>query len=79
VLKLWFDHIVPVLGRLVLDRDAYAYLPDSVRRFPAPRQLAAIMTKVGLADVRYVLTAGGIIALHHAVVPKSDLSEPAAS
>ena len=78
-LKLWFDHIVPVLGRVVLDRDAYAYLPDSVRRFPAPPQLAAIMTKVGLADVRYVLTAGGIIALHHAVVPKSDLSEPAAS
>jgi demethylmenaquinone methyltransferase/2-methoxy-6-polyprenyl-1,4-benzoquinol methylase len=68
-LKLWFDHLVPLLGRLALDRDAYEYLPNSVRRFPPPRELAAIMSKVGLTDVRYVLTAGGIIALHHGVVP----------
>jgi demethylmenaquinone methyltransferase / 2-methoxy-6-polyprenyl-1,4-benzoquinol methylase len=75
-LKLWFDHLVPVLGRFALDRDAYTYLPDSVRRFPGPRELAAIMSKVGLVDVRYVLTAGGIIALHHGVVPKRE-STPA--
>jgi demethylmenaquinone methyltransferase/2-methoxy-6-polyprenyl-1,4-benzoquinol methylase len=68
-LKLWFDHLVPLLGRLALDRDAYTYLPDSVRRFPPPRELAAVMSKVGLVDVRYVLTGGGIIALHHGVVP----------
>jgi demethylmenaquinone methyltransferase/2-methoxy-6-polyprenyl-1,4-benzoquinol methylase len=78
-LKVWFDHIVPVLGRAALDRDAYSYLPDSVRRFPAPRELGAIMSRVGLTDVRYVLTAGGIIALHHAVVPSSDPSRPASS
>jgi demethylmenaquinone methyltransferase/2-methoxy-6-polyprenyl-1,4-benzoquinol methylase len=62
--RLWFDRVVPVLGRLAGDRDAYTYLPSSVRRFPGPEQLAAVMTALGLEDVRWVLTAGGIIAIH---------------
>jgi demethylmenaquinone methyltransferase / 2-methoxy-6-polyprenyl-1,4-benzoquinol methylase len=62
--RLWFDRVVPLLGRFAGDSDAYMYLPSSVRRFPAPERLAAIMSSCGFADVRYVLTAGGIIALH---------------
>lgn len=62
--KLWFDRIVPVLGRFAGDPAAYAYLPNSVRRFPGPDALAARMTDAGLGEIRYVLTAGGIIALH---------------
>ncbi len=42
-LEVWFDHLVPALGRLAGDPDAYSYLPDSVRRFPAPEALAAVM------------------------------------
>jgi demethylmenaquinone methyltransferase / 2-methoxy-6-polyprenyl-1,4-benzoquinol methylase len=61
---LWFDRLVPALGRLAGDSDAYAYLPSSVRRFPDPRELAARMSAAGLEDVRWVLTAGGIIAIH---------------
>jgi demethylmenaquinone methyltransferase/2-methoxy-6-polyprenyl-1,4-benzoquinol methylase len=62
---LWFDRIVPVLGRLLGDPSgAYSYLPSSVRRFPGPEALAERLAAVGLADVRYILTAGGIIALH---------------
>ncbi|HSO98952.1 MAG TPA: bifunctional demethylmenaquinone methyltransferase/2-methoxy-6-polyprenyl-1,4-benzoquinol methylase UbiE, partial [Solirubrobacteraceae bacterium] len=61
---LWFDRIVPALGRVVGDSDAYEYLPNSVRRFPGPEALAARMVQAGLVDVRYLLTAGGIIALH---------------
>jgi demethylmenaquinone methyltransferase / 2-methoxy-6-polyprenyl-1,4-benzoquinol methylase len=63
-LDLWFDRIVPVLGRVAGDADAYNYLPNSVRRFPGPEALAAIMWECGLRSVRYVITAGGIIALH---------------
>jgi demethylmenaquinone methyltransferase/2-methoxy-6-polyprenyl-1,4-benzoquinol methylase len=63
-LEVWFDHIVPALGRVVGDADAYSYLPDSVRRFPLPGELAATMWDCGLRSVRYILTAGGIIALH---------------
>jgi demethylmenaquinone methyltransferase/2-methoxy-6-polyprenyl-1,4-benzoquinol methylase len=62
--SLWFDRIVPVLGQLAGDADAYSYLPNSVRRFPGPEALAARMHQAGLVDIRYVLTAGGIIALH---------------
>jgi len=62
--KLWFDQVVPRLGRLAGDPDAYTYLPSSVRRFPAPEALAAELAAAGLTDVRWVLTAGGIIALH---------------
>jgi demethylmenaquinone methyltransferase/2-methoxy-6-polyprenyl-1,4-benzoquinol methylase len=61
---LWFDRIVPVLGRLAGDPQAYSYLPSSVRRFPGPAELAALMAAAGLSEIRYVLTAGGIIALH---------------
>src|ERR687897_343096 len=66
---LWFDRVVPALGKLAGDPDAYAYLPSSVKRFPAPEGLAARMVGVGLTDVRWILTAGGIIALHVGTVP----------
>jgi demethylmenaquinone methyltransferase/2-methoxy-6-polyprenyl-1,4-benzoquinol methylase len=62
--KLWFNRVVPVLGRVAGDSAAYSYLPNSVRRFPGPEELAARMAAAGLGDIRYVLTAGGIIALH---------------
>jgi demethylmenaquinone methyltransferase/2-methoxy-6-polyprenyl-1,4-benzoquinol methylase len=61
--SLWFDRVVPVLGQLA-DSDAYSYLPNSVKRFPGPDELATIMWQCGLRNIRYVLTAGGIIALH---------------
>ncbi len=61
---LWFDRVVPLLGRLAGDADAFTYLPRSVRRFPAPHELAATMERCGLRSIRYVLTAGGIIAIH---------------
>jgi demethylmenaquinone methyltransferase / 2-methoxy-6-polyprenyl-1,4-benzoquinol methylase len=65
---VWFDHMVPALGRLV-DSQAYSYLPSSVKRFPGPEELAAVMWRSGLRQIRYVLTAGGIIALHVGMVP----------
>jgi demethylmenaquinone methyltransferase / 2-methoxy-6-polyprenyl-1,4-benzoquinol methylase len=77
---LWFDRLVPLLGRVagITGRpsggeqipsagtitDAYSYLPSSVRRFPAPQELAEKMRGAGLGDVHYVLLAGSIIAVH---------------
>ena len=66
--RLWFDRVVPQLGRFAGDPDAYTYLPSSVRRFPNARGLAAAMSAVGLVDVRWLLTAGGIIAIHAGTV-----------
>jgi demethylmenaquinone methyltransferase/2-methoxy-6-polyprenyl-1,4-benzoquinol methylase len=83
--RLWFDRIVPLLGRAVgaLARlfahvrgtspsstiaDAYSYLPNSVKRFPSPAALAAQMQQAGLSDISYLLTAGGIVAIHAGTV-----------
>jgi demethylmenaquinone methyltransferase/2-methoxy-6-polyprenyl-1,4-benzoquinol methylase len=60
----WFDSIVPLIGKVAGDPDAYEYLPNSVKRFPGPRDLAAQMVDAGMTDVRWILTAGGIIAIH---------------
>ena len=62
--SLWFDRIVPLLGTLAGDRDAYTYLPESVKRFPPPEGLALIMDGAGLEGIRYTVLAGGIIAIH---------------
>jgi demethylmenaquinone methyltransferase / 2-methoxy-6-polyprenyl-1,4-benzoquinol methylase len=68
--SVWFDRIVPLLGSLAGDRDAYSYLPESVRSFPEPRRLAEMMNAAGFEDIRWLLTAGGIIAIHSATRAK---------
>jgi demethylmenaquinone methyltransferase/2-methoxy-6-polyprenyl-1,4-benzoquinol methylase len=67
--SLWFDRVVPVIGKLAGDPDAYDYLPNSVKRFPEPAGLAAALQRAGLEQIRWILTAGGIIALHVGVKP----------
>jgi demethylmenaquinone methyltransferase/2-methoxy-6-polyprenyl-1,4-benzoquinol methylase len=66
--RVWFDHLVPLIGRLTGEEEAYTYLPSSVKRFPDARTLAGVMASAGLVDVGWVLTAGGIIAIHHGTV-----------
>ncbi|MDA0162042.1 ubiquinone/menaquinone biosynthesis methyltransferase [Solirubrobacter ginsenosidimutans] len=63
--SLWFDRLVPLLGRF---DEAYTYLPNSVKRFPAPSALAGELVAAGCTDVGWILTAGGIIAIHHGTV-----------
>ena len=62
--RLWFDRIVPLLGKLLRGGSAYTYLPASVRRFPGPEELSAQLERVGFGDVSVRLLAGGIVALH---------------
>jgi demethylmenaquinone methyltransferase/2-methoxy-6-polyprenyl-1,4-benzoquinol methylase len=62
--RLWFDRIIPLLGRVLPGGAAYTYLPASVRRFPGPEELAALLGECGFEAVRFRLFAGGIVALH---------------
>jgi len=64
--SLWFDRLVPVLGAVAGDQDAYSYLPESVRSYPQPEALAAMIERAGFAEIRWLLLAGGIIAIHSA-------------
>ncbi len=66
--RLWFDRVVPLIGRFAGDSAAYSYLPSSVRRFPGPEELGGVLARAGLADVRWILTAGGTIAMHSGTV-----------
>jgi demethylmenaquinone methyltransferase / 2-methoxy-6-polyprenyl-1,4-benzoquinol methylase len=66
--SLWFDRIVPVLGKVLPGGKAYAYLPASVRRFPTAEQLAALLEGHGFEQVRFRLLGGTIVALHSGVV-----------
>ena len=62
--RLWFDVLVPFLGRVLPGGEAYTYLPASVRRFPGPDDLSALLERAGFEDVHYRLLGGGIVALH---------------
>jgi demethylmenaquinone methyltransferase/2-methoxy-6-polyprenyl-1,4-benzoquinol methylase len=65
--RVWFDRVVPLLGKLLPGGSAYTYLPASVKRFPGPDELAERIAAAGFRDVRIRLFAGGIVALHTAV------------
>ncbi len=61
----YFTKILPQIGALISgSRQAYTYLPESVRHFPNQKQLAALMTRAGFVDVSYVNLSAGIAALH---------------
>ena len=66
--SLWFDRIVPLLGNFSGDSEAYSYLPESVRSFPAPQRLAELMDAAGFERIHWTVLAGGIIAIHSGVV-----------
>ena len=64
---LWFDRIVPLIGKFAGDSAAYSYLPSSVRSFPDAGTLADRMVEAGFDQVRWTVMAGGIIAIHSGV------------
>jgi demethylmenaquinone methyltransferase / 2-methoxy-6-polyprenyl-1,4-benzoquinol methylase len=65
--SIWFDRVVPMIGSVAGDADAYSYLPNSVRTFPEPEALAGLMDAAGFERIRWLLLAGGIIAIHSGV------------
>jgi demethylmenaquinone methyltransferase/2-methoxy-6-polyprenyl-1,4-benzoquinol methylase len=59
--------LLPAIGDLVTGRaDAYRYLVESIRQFPAQDDFAARIEDAGLGNVRYRNLSGGIVALHSA-------------
>jgi demethylmenaquinone methyltransferase/2-methoxy-6-polyprenyl-1,4-benzoquinol methylase len=62
--RLWFDVLIPLAGKILPGGKAYTYLPASVRRFPGPDELAALLRARGFEDVTVRRLGGGIVALH---------------
>jgi len=64
--------ILPWIGGLISgSRDAYTYLPESIKKFPSAGRLQEMMTQAGFAEARYELLTGGIAALHVGVKESS--------
>jgi demethylmenaquinone methyltransferase/2-methoxy-6-polyprenyl-1,4-benzoquinol methylase len=61
--RLYFEHVVPVIGGLLSDRDAYAYLPRSMAYLPPPSEMLAMLRAAGFPSVRRVQLSGGITQL----------------
>jgi demethylmenaquinone methyltransferase/2-methoxy-6-polyprenyl-1,4-benzoquinol methylase len=72
---LYFGHlrlVVPVLGRVFAgSAEAYAYILESLRHYPAQLGVAAKMTELGLAEVQTVNFLGGAMSIHRAVKQES--------
>jgi demethylmenaquinone methyltransferase/2-methoxy-6-polyprenyl-1,4-benzoquinol methylase len=62
--RVWFDRVVPLLGRVLPGGSAYTYLPASVRRFPPAEELSRLLEANGFGGVGFRVFAGGIVALH---------------
>ena len=61
--RLYFGHLVPVIGGLLSDRAAYRYLPASARLLPAPGALSDKLRATGFTDVEHRLLSAGIAQL----------------
>ena len=62
--RAWFEAVVPRIGQLAGQGDAYRYLVRSVRAYPPPAQIAEIMRKAGLVDVKWIPLTFGMVTLH---------------
>ncbi|WP_298705304.1 class I SAM-dependent methyltransferase [uncultured Veillonella sp.] len=67
---LYFEKILPVLGKLSKDKSSYAWLPESLRRYPHQAKVLDIFKAVGFEDATYFELTGGIVAVHVGRVPK---------
>ena len=67
--RIWFEVLVPLAGRILPGGKAYTYLPASVRRFPGPEHLSALLESAGFENVSFRLLGGGSVALHTGARP----------
>lgn len=72
IARVWFERIVPVLGRLAGQGGAYAYLVQSVQNYPDPERIAAIMRDAGLVDVHWTPMTLGMVTVHVGTRPDDE-------
>ncbi len=67
---LYSFQVMPILGKMLTgSREAYTYLPESIRRFPLPEELAAILRGIGFEKVSYRSFTMGIAVAHFGTKP----------
>jgi len=67
---LYSFHLMPLAGKLLAGtREAYLYLPESIRRFPSPEELSRTLRKNGFSRVTYRRLTNGIAVIYTGVKP----------
>lgn len=67
---LYSFHVMPALGKLLAgSRQAYTYLPESIRVFPGPDELAELLRDIGFQKVRYRRLTDGVACIHLGMKP----------
>lgn len=65
VFRMYFRHVLPRIGGAISgDKQAYAYLPGSVAKFPSASGLRDLMERNGFTDVRVRSWNFGSVLLH---------------
>ena len=65
IYELYSKHVIPNIGRAVTgDREAYAYLVESIRKFPKPKAFASMIEQAGFRRVTFTSMTGGVVAMH---------------
>jgi demethylmenaquinone methyltransferase/2-methoxy-6-polyprenyl-1,4-benzoquinol methylase len=76
----WLYHfysfcIMPLAGQILVgSRDAYTYLPESIRKFPPPDELASILERIGFSKVTYRRLTNGIAVIHLGIKPNKTVA-----
>ena len=67
---LYSFHIMPLAGQILAgSREAYTYLPQSIRKFPLPDELASILERIGFSNITYRTLTNGIAVIHLGTKP----------
>src|SRR5450432_4454738 len=65
IYNFYSGRLLPRIGGVLTgSRDAYTYLPESVRKFPTAPELAEDMRRAGFKAVKFERLTGGVVALH---------------
>ncbi len=65
IYDLYSYKAIPAIGRAVTgDREAYAYLVESIRKFPKPKVFAQMIEDAGFRRVSFTAMTGGVVAIH---------------
>jgi demethylmenaquinone methyltransferase/2-methoxy-6-polyprenyl-1,4-benzoquinol methylase len=74
---IYFQKVLPMIGRILSGHsEAYGYLPDSVLKFPSPRDFCKLMEEVGFERVSYKQLTFGICTLFTGSKPDGLVKSP---
>lgn len=60
---VYFKKIVPMIGGMLSDRDAYSYLPRSVAYLPPPGDMLSMLERAGFRELRRATPGGGAVQI----------------